>query len=411
MMDLAELVELENDDPEMVPEILPVDARISIRGPVEALAPMFARAAAVAVAGPEKEMIAGTSDILVEAVQAQKSTVAYVRGTSSDGEKTVSVAVDDVTVLMEGAALLPARRMNDILKLAPGASVRIEVIGNQATVRSGRALWTLQVSAGDALAVHLDTSGVRTAPIEVKSFGEALSVARRAASTSDARDSLMQIDLRNSTFTACDGGRVHRQRVPGVPPTMSVTIPVKAVDEILKAVRATTEEHAEFGYDERHVVFETSTDRIVAQRLLIPFPEAVESLILAPAFTNVDRLRVNRVDLMDSVRRVRINSNPDSAAITLAVVPHKGDWTLSIRAKDLARNSSQETIDCAWHGTGRPAELMVNHHYLMDLLESHPVEDVFFKLGPSSKSQRAPLFVEDEETGFVGVVQQMYAQR
>lgn len=402
---------MEHDDPEMVPEILPVDARFSIRAPVEKLRVLFARCVSVAAASADREVIAGTSNVLLEAVGAASSATAFLRATATDGDKTVSVVVDGVRIAMEGQVLLPATRLHEILKLAPGDLAKIEVIGTQATIRSHRALWTVQVAPGDSLSVYLDTSGVRTAPVDVKSFTEALSAARRAASSSTARESLMQIQLRNGAFTACDGGRVHRARAD-VPETLNVTIPVGAVDEILKSAKGPDVTYAEFGYDESHVVFETNAGRVVSQRMLVDFPEAVEKLLLSPAFTNTNTLRVDRQELLDTVKRVRINANPDSAAITLGLVRSKGGgWDLSVRTRDAARNSSQEIIECEWYGSDKVPEISLNHHYLTDLLEVYRGGRVTFKVGDDTKATKSPLLVEDEELGFTGIVQQMYSLR
>ncbi len=410
--DLNELVEMEHEDPEMVPEILPVDARLSIRGPVEKLRVLFSRCASVASASVDREVIYGSSNVLLEAVQASGRTAAFLRATATDGEQTVSVVMDGATVTRAGKVLLPASRMNEILKLAPGDTAKIEVIGTQATIRSHRALWTVQIAPGDALSVYLDTSGVQTAPVEIKSFTEALSAARKAASNTTAREALMQILLRNGSFTACDGGRVHRALAKGLDETLDVTIPVRAVDEILKAAKASEEDYAEFGYDESHVVFETGAGRIVAQRMLVEFPAAVENLLLGPAFSNTNTLRVNRQELIDTIKRVRINSNPDSAAITLGLTPGRGnDWDLSVRTRDAARNSSQETIESFWFGSDNVPEITVNHHYLVDLLEVYPGKEVDFMVGEDTKTLKTPLLIEDAELGFTGIVQQMHPLR
>lgn len=411
MVGLEDLVAMEFRDPELVPEILPVDARLSIKAPVEGLLALFTRASAVAVSSIDKEMLAGTSSVLLEAVQATKDTAAYLRGTATDGDRTISIVMDAVTVRREGSVLVPAHRLRDILKLAPSPEALIEIVGTEATIRSGRALWTVQVTAGDALSVSLDTSRVRTAPLTLQSFGEALSAVAVAASRSGARDSLMQVQLRNAAFTACDGGRVHRARVADFDNTFNVAIPIGAVDEILKAIRASRETTGVFGYDERHITFETGNDRVVAQILHIPFPETVEQLLMGPAFQNHSTLRVDRQDLIDTIKRVRINSNPDSAAITLGVLPSKGDWELSVRARDQARNSSQETLECVFMGSDKAPELTLNHHYLIDLLEVYPGDTVFFKVGEDTKATRQPLMVEDDDIGFTGIVQQMYSLR
>lgn len=409
MTDLSTLAEMEHDDPEYIPEILPVDARLSIKAPVAKLLELFSRAAAVT---PPKETIPGTAHALLEAVQTSNVEVAHARITASDGDQTVSVVVDGITVLMGGAVLVPAKRIHDILKLAPTQTAKIEVIGTAALIRAGRAQWTVQTPVGDSLSTLLDVSDIEMQDVPVGPFVNALSVARRAASTTDARRSLMQVQLRNGAFTACDGGRLHRADVRGIDTALDLTIPVKVVDELLKALRGTDASHMQLGYDDKHLVFRIEQDSIVAQRLLLPFPE-VESLLLGPAFSNVNSLTVNRLELSSSIQRVRINADPDSAVIFLGLVPGKKDdqgqlsWSLSVRARDRQGNASQEVIECQWVGTGKARELAFNHHYLSDLLAVYDSETVVFKVGDDTKTLRTPLFLEDKEIGFTGIVQQV----
>lgn len=409
MTDLSSLAEMEHDDPEFIPEILPVDARLSVKAPVAKLLELFSRAAAVS---PQKETIPGTAHALLEAVQTSNTEVAHVRITASDGDQTVSVVVDGVTVLMAGAVLVPAKRLHDILKLAPTETAKIEVIGTAALIRAGRAQWTVQTPVGDSLSTLLDVSDIEMQDVPVEPFVNALSVARRAASTTDARRSLMQVQIRNGTVTGCDGGRLHRADLGVGDTTADLTIPTKVVDELLKALRSTTAKFMQMGYNERHLVFRIEQDSIVAQRLLLPFPE-VESLLLGPAFSNVNSLTVDRRDLAESIQRVRINADPDSAVIFLGLVPGKKDsqnnlsWSLSIRARDRQGNASQEVIECQWVGSGKARELAFNHHYLSDLLAVYNADTVIFKVGDDTKTLRTPLFLEDKTSGFTGIVQQV----
>lgn len=402
---------MEHEDPEFVPEILPVDARLSIKASVSVLQGLFARAAAVA---PTKEVILGTTHSLLEAVQTSANEVAHLRITASDGAQTVSVAVDNVTVLMAGRVLVPAKRIHDILKLAPSDTAKIEVIGTAAVVRSGRAQWTVQTPVGDSLSTLLDVSSIPLQPVAVGPFVNALSVARAAASAQSAWLGLNQLQIRNGTVTGCDGGRLHRASLEGLDTSTEVTIPIYAVDELLKALGATQASHFEMGFDDSHLVFRIDQDEIVAQRLLAEFP-AIENLLLGPAFANTNSLTVNRQELFDVVRRVRINADPDTSAVHLLLVPGKKDaegqivWSLAVRCKDRTGNASQEVIECQWVGPGKPRALVVNHHYLSDFLAAYSGEEIVFKIGENSKMQPSPLYVEDTILGFSGIVQQMHA--
>ncbi len=411
MSDLSSLAEMEHDDPEFIPEILPVDARLSVKAPVAKLLELFSRAASVT---PTKEVIPGTAYALLEAVQTTNTEVAHVRITASDGDQTVSVVVDGITVLMSGAVLVPAKRIHDILKLAPSSTAKIEIIGTEALIRSGRAQWKVQTPVGDSLSTLLDVSDIEMRTVPVGPFVNALSVARRAASNTAARLALMQVQIRNGTVTGCDGGRLHRAELRIGDTTADFTIPVKVVDELLKALRATGAEFMEMGYDDGHLVFKIEEDSIVAQRLILPFPE-VENLLLGPAFSNTNTLTVDRRELSDAITRVRINADPDMAVILLGLVPGKKDsqgqvqWSLSVRARDRQGNASLEVIECQWAGTGKAREMAFNHHYLSDLLAVYDSDTAIFKVGDDTKTLRTPLFLEDRVQGVTGIVQQVTA--
>lgn len=408
MSTLNDLVEMEDAEPEMVAEILPADARLSFSAPVSDLADVFARAAAVSPM-PGKEVIPGTAYALLEVEQATTRTAAHVRITASDGDQTVSVVMDRVTVHMEGSALVPAHRIKDILKLAPVSTGKLEIVGAAMTIRSGRALWTVQVPAGDKLGtIRQDVSGIETHAVSAVELASALSKARAAASTTNARIALMQVQIRDGEITGCDGGRLHRAKVHGLTYEVNVTLPVKSADEFIRALRGAGDDMVSLGYDDTHVVLEVGQDVIVAQRLLVAFPD-VEPLILGPTFDNELHLTVPRADLLDAVKRIRVNSDPDSAAMTLTLTPGKGDdlgltWVLVVSARDRAGNASKEAMLCQWSGT-KGRSVTFNHHYLTDMLGIVTDEQITLSLGPDSKTSKSPILIKDSE--FLGVIQQM----
>lgn len=407
--DLSDLAEMEHEDEELVPEILPVDARLSVKGQVSKLLALFERAAAVS---PTKETIPGTLYSLLEAEQSSGSTAAFARITASDGEQSISVVVDGLTVLMAGSVLVPAKRILDILKLVPSATVTLEVIGSAAIIRSGRAQWTVQTPVGDALDTLPDVADIEVRSVPVGPFLSALVAARKAASVLSNRASLMQLLVRDGTVTGCDGGRLHRAYIEGLAEDIHVTIPVKAVDELVKALRATESQFFEMGYDDRNLVFRIDQDTLTSHRMLLPFPD-VEGLLMGPAFSNSNSLTVNTSELANSIKRIRINADPDYAGIFLGLIPGKKDaagqisWSLAVRTRDRLGNTSQEVIECQWVGSNTARELCFNHHYLSDLLAAYGEESVVFRMGDDTKTVKTPLLLEDKTTGFSGIVPQM----
>jgi len=398
MTDLLTLSELDDD---LVPEILPGSAILSFKVDVKKLMSMFSRAASIT---PSKEIVPGTSFARLEALPSSTDHVAYLRLTASDGEQTVVMVEDGITLKTPGVVLLPPKRVLDILRLAPTTTIDVTVVGTSALLRSGRARWTVSVPVGDFVdqSVLVDLSSIKTAPVPAQPFLTGLQAARRAASTSNARVSLMQVQLMDSSIIACDGGRLHKAHVEGLDPSINTTIPVKVVDELIKSLQGA--DSLLFGFNENNLVFQIGSDSIVAQRMLLPFPD-VHTLFLAPKLTNTDTLTVDRKELAEAIQRVRINADPDVATVTLSTVRVVPGWQLEIRSRDQVGNTAQESVDCQWSGS--PQSMAYNHHHLNDLLSVLQSETVRLKLGKDTKSTRTPLLIEDELCGVTGIVQQV----
>lgn len=401
MSDLLDLSEME--DEELTPEILPAGASLSIRATAENLRSLFARASAVT---PSREVVPGTGYALLEGVPADSGRVAHLRITASDGEQTMSTVAEGM-VKVPGSVLLPPKRVLDITKLAPTSVVDLSVVGQTAYIRSGRAQWSVSspVSAFAGLTAHMDTSELKHAQIAAEPFLKALQVARRAASNTNARIALMQVLIKDSAIIACDGGRLHRVDVPGLDPGVSTTIPVKVVDELIKALAG--ESVLDLEFDSTQLSLRVGDNTIVAHRLLVEYPD-MSQLLLEPRVTNTETLQISRVELEDAIRRVRVNADPDFASVSLNLMRGSrsaDDWSAVVTSKDRAGNTAQEAVACYW--SGKQCEVAYNHHHLSDALASCESERLTLRLGNDTKTHKTPLLVIDESAGFTGIVQQV----
>lgn len=406
MSSILDLAELEGD---LAPEILPVDARLSFDSDKSTLQKMFERAAAVS---PTKEVIQGSAYALIETFEDSAETDAFVRVSATDGEQTIAITREEVSVRMAGRALVPAKRVVDILKLAPNDRVRIEVLGDRATIRSGRAQWTVKTPTGDSLPPLPNVDDVKMTSVSTEAFLKALTSTRKAVAGS-YRPTLMQAEVANGHMTSSDGGRLHRQEIESLPKTLTFTIPAKVMDELAKALRNTDDETFDLGVSHEHLSFRFGPDTLIASRLLLQFPN-VDNMLLEPAFTNEDALAVRRQDLIDVIQRVRVNADQDYASVFLALIPGKKDEngkvkvSLAVRSRDPLGNTAQENLPCGFKGSLKKArELCVNHKYLTDLLSCTTSDAVLLRLGADTKTQKYPVFLEDKTEGFSGVVQQM----
>lgn len=390
-------------------EILPVDAKISIQGPTADIRHLLQRVSAVAV---DKEIIVGTSLTLLEATLGGAKTVPYLRATATDGEKTISVVADNVQVFMPGSAQIPAKRAASVLKVCPGKTTKIEAVGSEIIITSGRARWTIQGPKYENVLAIPSTGSAEQYAVNRHSFLEALQTVRKAVLNVSDRRSLMQIEVKDGHMTACDSNRVHRQIIKDFPPELEFAIPAKAVEEIAKALKETNDEIVQMSA--KDFVFEifVGDDSITCQQLTVAFPD-VEYMIRNPSITNSNRLVVKNKELVDAVTRVRVNADPDYSAVFLTVIEGKktesGQPThlLSIKAKDKNGNSAQEILHVQWTGLAKPKEICVNYKYLLDVFQSLTNEHVTIMIGDDTKKVKYPLYFESLENGFSGIIQQM----
>lgn len=408
MTTILDLAESTNEDEELVPEILLVDARLALRGPVASILSLFERAASVT---PDKEIIAGTGHALIEAFAASTSSAAYIKVTATDGDLTVSAVADGITVQMPGAALVPPKKIVGILKLAPTGTAALEVLGNTATVRSGRAQWSVATPVGDSLPPCADVSGIKTHTLLVTPLLAALSIARKAAPVSAGRAALSQLLLRHGAVAAMDGQRMHRQTVENLPYDLDLTIPLRVADEVIRLLRLSVTETVTLGGNSSHLYFKVDEDELIAQRTTTPFPD-ITNYILGPSLTNQHTLAVNRQDLLESVKRIRINADPEYQTLFLTLMPGKTtsdgtSWNLTVSARDRIGNSARETLPVAWSGPKGNKALTTNHKNLMDLLGVVSDDDIVLRIGDDTKTDKRGLFVENKVTGFTGLVNQV----
>lgn len=403
MADLQALAEMESDDSELIPEIVALDARLSISAEVEKLIPLFAAVAAIA---PAKEIIPGTSYVMLEGVDATATSVSYVRASATDGDRSLAVIEDSVTVHLAGAVLMPGKKILDILRLINADKVRIDVLGSAVMIRAGRAQWSVQTPKINNLPPFADVSNVELHPVDRKDFITALETVQKSAAKSSARMSLMQAELKQSKLTTCDGSRVHRVQLSDIPKAIHTTIPMNLLDSAIRELRTLEDDTFLFGANKSTVVFHMGRNVLMGQKLTLEYPN-VDHLMLEPAMLNSEELTLDPKELAATVKRVRINADPEFMAIILTVRQIKGVWNVVISARDKNGNASQEVMPVSYVGPDSEKEIVVNHKFLTEFLDCIHVDEITFKLGHSTKNKQAPVLASSGN--FTGVLMPMAA--
>lgn len=387
MTDIYALSEMQSGEEELVPEILPLETRLSFSANVKELSSSLS---AVLDVVPVKEIIQNTGFVELSV------SPDHIRMSATDGARSISRLYDDLlTVHLVGIMLVPGRKLLDILKLAPASTVRVDAVGAEMRIRSGRAMWTISVpTQGYSLPSSASTEDMEFYTLDRKKFLKSLELSLSAVAKSSSRMSLMQADIRFGSLTSCDGARAHKISID-LPKSLATTLPLKFMETAIRELKSYDEEIIEFGSNKQTVAIRVDGNSVMSQKLNFEFPP-VDHLILGPALSNEEELEVNVQDLMETVRRVKVNSDPEFSAIVLAIRSVHGSWKLGVSARDRSGNSSQETLDVDFRGTSSAKDVIANHKYLLDFLACIDTPTATLKLGESSKTKQAPIYIKTD---------------
>jgi DNA polymerase III subunit beta len=317
---------------------------------------------------------------------------------ATDMELSVVTTTEMVTVETPGVAIFPAKKFLDILNQGEDTDVQVSVSAGTARVVIGRTSWSLRLLPGADYPDMPDVGSIEFTSVDREKFLVGLQSVRYAAAREVNRHSLMMIDVTEGLFTACDGTRI--QQAPlGAELDLSLQIPVGAIDNLVKLLKASELDKIEIGLSDTRLVFRIGTDLFLINKLMAQFPD-VEELLLRPALSNKDRLTVDRAELETAVRRVRITADPETSAIGLVLTPNR----LVVTSRDKLDNGAEEALSVEWLGSNRT--VVVNHKFLLELLAMYGGMSCAFYLGPDSRSRKSPLLLKDD-SGSIGLIQQM----
>lgn len=383
------LTDLLDDTPTAAPP--PTLPTLAVTVPLSVLRPLLDR---VVTAVPTRDVMEVLKHVQLTA-SAGRLTL-----TATDMDLGLRASTDEVKITRAGTAVMPAKRLVEMLRTAADDLLVLNVHGGHAALTAGRTGWRLRVPTGadfptlpvlDEAVIHT-TDRVR--------FAAALLAVRYAAGTESYRPALAAVELRAGKATACDGTRFAQARTD--PALTTVTIPTAAVDRIIKlCTAAVTDDCVDLSVTDRYIGVRVGDTELIATKLLLPYPD-LDAALLRPALTNKHPLRVDRDLLRTAITRVRLAADPDTCAVAL----HLARDRIAVAGRDPHGNTAVDHIPAGWSGAERT--LVVHHRHLADLITHHPSGDLTFMLGEDTKTRRSSILLRAEHEVTVGVVQQMH---
>jgi DNA polymerase III subunit beta len=320
---------------------------------------------AVAAAVPTKTTLPVLANILVEAGKDG------LRLSGTDLDIAVSTTLP-ASVDQDGAITLPARKLVEIVRELPSASIRMTGSGEQRiALECGKSRFKLLGLSREEFpafpGVKFD-NGWRVHSGELQKLIAHVSF---AASTEESRPILNGVlwELRpdRMRMVATNGHRLARMDVPlsaASGATADLIVPPKALDQIRRLFKA--DEEIEIARSDNHLGFRSEKTQVYTRLIEGPYPN-YEQVIPRE---NDKVVTADRAAITSALRRMSTVASDQTHRIRMAFAA--GSCKLSVQTPDLGE--AQEDVAVTYEGDA--LEIGFNATYLLEVLKYMPTDEV-----------------------------------
>ena len=319
---------------------------------------------AVAASVPAKTTLPVLTNILLEATK----DGLRISGTDLDiaVSTTVSASVDQ-----EGAITLPARKLVEIVRELPSASIRFTASGEQrVTLECGKSKFKLLGLPREEFPAFPTVSFAGGWTVAAKELHKLIGHVAFAASTEESRPILNGVlwELRpdKMRMVATNGHRLARMDVPvsGGKTQADLIVPPKALDQIRRLFGA--DDKVEMARSDNHLGFRSATTQVYTRLIEGPYPN-YEQVIPRE---NDKVATADKAALAAALRRMSTVASDQTHRIRMAF--SSGGCKLSVQTPDLGEAQDELTVTYE----GEPLEIGFNATYLLEILKFIPTDEV-----------------------------------
>ena len=303
--------------------------------------------------------------------------------TASDLE-TSMITTLNVEARESGRVAVPARILLDTLKNLPEQPVTFTIDEETYSVEISSDNGRYKLSGENAMDFPRvpEVKGGTAISLPSNVLSRAIAKTIFAVSTDELRPAMtgifVQLSEDNLTFVSTDGHRLLRFRrtdIRGGDAT-SFIIPRKAFN-LLKSTLPTDTTEVQVEVNASNAYFTFGNVRMVCRLIDERFPD-YENVIPA---RNPNKLTIDRLDLLGSVRRISIYSNKTTHQVRLKITGSE----LQVSAEDLDfSNEATERLSCQYEG--EDMEVGFNARFLVEMLNNIDSEEVTLELSTPNRA-------------------------
>ncbi len=318
--------------------------------------------------------------------------------TASDLETTLTTTVDITEVAGGGAVAISAKLLLDILKEFSAQPLVFDIDDSTMaiTITSASGKYNLVGQNGEeypSLPEMSEDKNALTVAVDVLLNG--INKTLFAAATDDLRPTMTGVffDIRpdNLTFVATDAHKLVRLKSTAVQPelTASFILPQKP-SGVLKNILPKESGDVLVEFDGKNVAFTLSHYKMFCRQIEGRFPN-YENVIPKPE-VNVNKVVVDRVSLVNALRRVSLFTNQANNLIKLAL----DNNLLTISAQDIDFSiSAKEELECQYDS--QPLTIGFKSQFLIEILNNINSTEVSIELSDPSRAGLILPFVQNDD--------------
>lgn len=291
---------------------------------------------------------------------------------ASDLETTMSSSIE-VESDSEGSIALPARLLLDTLKTFPEQPLTFVVEENNTVeISSNHGKYALAYADGAEFPKAVALDNPSTTAIEGDILANAISKTIFAAGNDDLRPVMsgvfFQFSQDNLTFVATDAHKLvkYTREDVSADAVAEFIMPKKPLN-LLKGILAGSEEAVTIEYNDSNAKFTFNNSELVCRLIDGKYPN-YEAVIPKE---NPNKLVIDRIQFLNSVRRVSIFSNKTTHQIRLKIAGAE----LNISAEDIDySNKAEERLSCDYQGDD--IQIGFNSRFLTEMINNLSSDNV-----------------------------------
>lgn len=317
--------------------------------------------------------------------------------TASDLETTLVGSISVESVETEGTIAAPVKQMLDSLKEFPELPLTIEVNDKNWEIRINWKSGSLSIPGASAVsypAVPQLNAEQKELQLGVDLLVNGINKTIFATADDELRPVMNGVYLNlqpaSLTFVGTDAHKLVKYEAEcGNDVTASFILPKKPAN-LLKTVLLKEEaETIRVAFDSKNARFELKNHTLVCRLIEGNYPNY--NAVIPTA--NPNRLLVDRIELMNGIKRVAVCSNPTTNLIRMDIA----DSRITLTAQDIDfSTSANETISCSYEG--QPVSIGFKSTFLVEILSNIATPTVSIELADSTRAGVFKPVYDDKQT-------------